>query len=398
MKAGRLLIAVALLIGYIANAACGQETKLPPQVDTPEVHRRGTGVTIVGEGPRSGDEVLFNAALAPPPDDNHQWLITLWTTKDCQQCDALKADFQRAPELRAFIEPADVTDPKTGKTVKRAWGQFNVYAHEDETQAFRRKAYKITSYPTLIIQPPRNGAYGGITYDQSGRVTGALVIMQEAGYKGNPKAYRDLIVTNIRRYTKKLSDSGFHPPAFAVVGPQAAEDEGRVTSGGLGQRVAPFAPPPVVDPFSPLAPPAPAYPNYQPGPGYPYGPAVVPSFPPPEPPPSPPVAPKPADPAPNPTPAPDAKPGFLSGLMNPATWAMIGVLVLLGFKIAERVVPLTPTKADDVALAVARKLWDALYSRAPSGPVPVPFPVPTNPPTNPPALVPTNNPAAHPVQ
>src|SRR6478609_437640 len=90
-------------------------------------------------------------AIAPPPDESHMWFVTVIKTSNCQYCTKLISDFQTAPELLAFVSAA---------APYKAWGHFNQYNVTDETQKWRIKAYQISGYPTIVIQPPRNGMWG----------------------------------------------------------------------------------------------------------------------------------------------------------------------------------------------------------------------------------------------
>lgn len=307
----RLLIMVALAIGFTANS-WGQA--IPPQVETLEVLRRGDSVTIAGEGPRAGEDDLFNEAMAPPPDDNHLWFITIWTTPNCPACEALKRDFVKAPELNAFIKQVPIVVDPMGKSELRAWAHFNVYSNTDQTQTWRRERYKIGSFPTMVIQPPRDKTFGDPR----------TVVMQEVGYDGNPAKMRDKIVKAVRLYSRKLNESNYRGQQGIISGPKASQKVD--LSSGAGQRTPPFSTPPNVDPFNPLAGPQNPYPAYPPG--YPYQPNPYPSFPPPETPPVAPKTPDPPAPAPNPAPAPVTLTGSW-GALPIATFLGIGSVVLL---------------------------------------------------------------------
>jgi hypothetical protein len=50
-----------------------------------------------------------------------------------------------------------IADPNNAK---KSWAHFSVYDKSDRSQEFRFKALKVTTYPTVVVQPPRTGKYG----------------------------------------------------------------------------------------------------------------------------------------------------------------------------------------------------------------------------------------------
>lgn len=183
----QILLAVCCCLPCYAE----EPPKAPlPQVDVAEVYRRGDWVTVVGEGPRGPIEDAMIAATAPPPDDSHMWFVTVIKTENCQHCDKLISDFERAPELMAFIKVAEPYKP---------WGHFNVYHSKDSTQQWRLKAYNVTGFPTLVIQPPRNGMWG----------SPRTVVWQKTGYDGNPSKLAREITTAVRRFAAKMAQQGY---------------------------------------------------------------------------------------------------------------------------------------------------------------------------------------------
>lgn len=174
-------VKIALLMLALGLAWCGSLcAQTVPEVDTLEVLRRGDDVAVVGEGPRSGEDEALRDALAPPADDSDKWFITVITTRSCEPCERLKADFSKAPELLAFVEA-----PKDGK----AWAHLNIYRAEDTTQHDRLKQYKIGGYPAIIVQPPINGAWGDP----------GTIVFQTHGYKSAKSLQADLRAA-LRRY------------------------------------------------------------------------------------------------------------------------------------------------------------------------------------------------------
>lgn len=236
-----------LLIGLLifSGSLYAQDPKVP-EVDSAEVMRRGDMVVIAGEGPRSDASEAFLTAMAPPADDSHKWFVTVLTMKNCAPCEALKRDFRRAPELLSFV-----TAPEEAK----AWAHYNEYSKDDETQAFRVKEYKVTSFPTVVVQPPRNGIWG----------SGKTVVFQVSGYDGKPQKLADLIRDGVRRYTTEMSKHGYpkEPPKNAGLVTESVV--GGAAQGSPESPIGvdpPFVTPSAPDPFNPS--PSPSVPSQWP--------------------------------------------------------------------------------------------------------------------------------------
>lgn len=221
------------LLALVSSYAIAEE----PQVDVAEVMRRGDMVVVAGEGPRSAETDAFLLAMAPPPDDSHKWFVTVFTQARCAPCEALKRDFRTHPELAAFVHAQEEA---------RAWAHYNVYAREDGSQKKRIEQYRIAGYPTIVIQPPRNGMWG----DPS------VVVFQKTGYDGDPAALAKEIRDTVQRFTAAMSKRGYprHDGGFG-------QDEGIGQEGAIGQGGAdlgtPFQPrprEPEPQPYAPYAP------------------------------------------------------------------------------------------------------------------------------------------------
>lgn len=178
MKSICTLFALAVL----ASTAWGQAAA-PPQVQVSEVLRRGDLVTVMGEGPRANADDAFAAAMAPPADDSHLWTVTVWTTPNCAACEKLKADFRKAPELLAFVAAPAPALP---------WAHYVEYSGADETQKDRRDKYKVSRYPTIVVQPPRNKMWGD---------PGLVVFYDNSGY-ADPKT----LATKMQKAVRKFAD------------------------------------------------------------------------------------------------------------------------------------------------------------------------------------------------
>lgn len=277
--------AMALTALMCVSIAIAQEKE--PQVDDAEIHRRGNMVTISGEGPRGATEEAIIAALAPPEDDSELWFISLMKEEKNPDCDKLLQDFQKAPELTAFVAP--------GKQTK-AWAHFNAYDMKDETQKWRLKEYRVRALPTVIVQPPGNGMWGDpaqVVYQSSG------------GYNGDPKKLAEEMSVWIKAYIAEMSKRGypkraslkfentnFKPsehPRYAWLDRHVADysSRGHGQGGSItnkeeewkGPNDLPFQQPPPVLPFDPQPQYQPQYPQYPSNPG-PYQPQYQPNLPP----------------------------------------------------------------------------------------------------------------------
>lgn len=243
-------IALALLTGAAIAA--------PPEVDTAEILRRGDFVERVGSGiAQSIGQDQISEALSPPADDSHKWFVTLLTQKNCPACERLKADFARAPELKAFVAVDDY---------KRSWAHYNVYRVPDPTQDWRWKGLKIKGFPTLLIQPPFSRKFGDP----------ATVVMQKTGYDGRPEKLAREISNGIKLYVKKVAErEAAHKQREAR--PATSEIAVQKPMAGHGQVAPlgadpPFTPAPKVEPSPDLLPldiPGPLDPDRTPTPAIP---------------------------------------------------------------------------------------------------------------------------------
>lgn len=261
----RFLCLLALSSVCLIGGAGGAQ-EIPPaqdvQVQVAEVLRRGDTVTECGEGPRAAEAVAYAAAMAPPADDSHLWNVTLWTIPNCQACEHLKSDFRKAPELLAFVAPPSAN--------ALPWAHYTEYSGADATQADRRAKYKITRYPTLVVQPPRNGMWGDpgliVLYDNggysdakalAGKLQKAVRYFAEVqGRKGFPKVPEPI---KALEDLKPMDSVPMDPPPAApapVKVPAAVPGAGQV---GINP---PFPSPPSPDPFNPQ----PTGPSQQPAP------------------------------------------------------------------------------------------------------------------------------------
>jgi hypothetical protein len=190
----RLLVGLSIagvLLALICTAAVfGQDTADVPEIAKQEAERRGSHVEQLGHGYGDSEQDAIAEAMAPPADDSGKWFISVVEKPGCEHCRRLVTDFKSADALQAFV---DVEDHN------KSWAHFNVYRSDDPTQSWRWQSIKVTGYPTLLIQPPRNGAYGDP----------ATVVRQITGYDGNAKRLATDIRNSIAKYasTAKRFDS-----------------------------------------------------------------------------------------------------------------------------------------------------------------------------------------------
>ena len=196
-------------------------------IDPDEILRRGNRVEVINpittHADTGADDTAYLAALAPPADDSHKWFISIITLENCGPCKKLLADWQSSPELAAFAQPRDA---------RASWAHLNIYAAEDETQTWRWQNIAIKSYPTILLQPPRSGAFGDA----------ATVVLQKSGYNGKPAELAAQLRAAIEKQAKQHRSSvaqqqspGVHPLGEFV----EAKDSPAVASAtaGLSWRV-----------------------------------------------------------------------------------------------------------------------------------------------------------------
>lgn len=170
-------------------------------IDQSEILRMGDMVQhIDGRAHGQSDVDTFVKAMQPPADDSDKWFISVVGSEGCGACQKLKKDWASDPSLLALANPDNP---------KESWAHFNWYYKEDKSQDWRFKNIKITEYPTVIVQPPRDGRYG----------KGSTVVYQAAGYDGNAQKLAKDIVASVRMYISKLdnhpvlaTDFGVSPP------------------------------------------------------------------------------------------------------------------------------------------------------------------------------------------
>ena len=200
------------------------------EVDQAEVLRRGNLVELVGDESRASQTESFPQAMAPPASDADKWFISVISMRSCPGCEKLKHDWATSPWLLALAQPGDT---------KQSWAHYGVYDKDDRSQAFRFERLKITTFPTILVQPPRSKRYG----DPSS-------VVYQGVYKGDPETLAREILQSIARYLQKLSATP-SPVRLAFGQKEMAAD-------------APWQPVPKVDPWQPAPTPNPQLPTLDP--------------------------------------------------------------------------------------------------------------------------------------
>lgn len=238
----RLMVSLCVLLAAGSNVLAQT-----PEVDQAEVLRLGNMVQVVGDGARASAETdSYVEALGPPASDADKWFISVVSMRGCAGCERLKKDWGTSPWLLALANPADA---------KQSWAHYTVYDKDDRSQQWRLANIQVTTYPTILVQPPRSGKYGD----------GSTVVYQGV-YGGDPEKLAREITQAIRQYVSKLQSR-----------PVAVEGE----TGQVGVDP-PWQPVPKVDPWQPS--PQPVFPSPAndptiPPPPAPAAPTVVPAFP-----------------------------------------------------------------------------------------------------------------------
>jgi len=248
----KMKTATSLLIGLlICSAALGstgqiQPPKSPKPADpitnpeaehvnpgvmdeaTDEIERRGDCVTLHGYGIADGFNDTISKLYGIPKDDSNKWFISVVTTSNCAGCERLKAAFNSDPHLKAWANPSS---PKT------SWSHYKVYRYSDPTQKWRWKNIKITSFPTIIIQPPLSKSFGNP----------ATVVYQQSGYDGNAMKLSASMSSALRTYARKLYRKNLTPQSV-VVNQGGGHGQQPAANQGTGQ-APPFLPMPQTPTF-----------------------------------------------------------------------------------------------------------------------------------------------------
>lgn len=187
-----------------------------PELARQEILRRGSLVERVGPG---WSNSLVSEVMGPPADDSHKWFISVIVKKDCPACKRLLADLAVSPHLTAYVNVEDHA---------QSWSHFNVFQAEDETQSWRWRDIRIGGYPTILVQPPRNGRYGDPH----------TVVLQKTGYDGDPAKLAASMRDAILRYVRTV-----RPRQFPRQGMRQSDEEEQAEP-PAARYEPPFTPPP----------------------------------------------------------------------------------------------------------------------------------------------------------
>lgn len=191
---------LALLALAITPMLCYADDQAPskPEVDSAEVHRRGDYVTVVGEGSRGAADEAYTRAMAPPLDDSDKWFVSVFYDESDTSKKLLK-DFDNDASLLAFVYAQEPYKP---------WAHYNVYNVKDATQKWRVDGFKVTTVPTIVVQPPRNGIWG----------SPRTVVFHSGNYLyQDPQALGTMMSSAVQQYVMKMSAQGYprQPVSFS---------------------------------------------------------------------------------------------------------------------------------------------------------------------------------------
>jgi hypothetical protein len=144
-------------------------------------------------------------APSPTRAAEHKWFISVITMRHCGACELLKCDFASAESLAAFVNVKDRA---------QSWSHYGAYYWDDPTQNWRWKNICLTTFPTIIIQPPRSGEYGDPR----------TVVWQKVGYDGNDRQLAKDIRRAILAYVAKLPSGLASKPPFGPANPSQLKD------------------------------------------------------------------------------------------------------------------------------------------------------------------------------
>lgn len=150
-----LALAFILALFSVASIANGQEPTADPssagapEIDVPAVLRMGDHVQHV-DGINCGPDDAFCQAMAVPADDIDKWFICILTTNKCPACDSLKATWNSTPELSAL----------GNLDAAKSWSHFAEWNMADESKAYKFRDVRTSSYPTVVVKPPKSGIHG----------------------------------------------------------------------------------------------------------------------------------------------------------------------------------------------------------------------------------------------
>lgn len=217
------------LLGLLGVATCAMALeKDVPDKARREIERRGYLVQKIDDQISDMAADALAEAFAIPADDSHKFTLTvLYGAYRNSQLDKLKQDLLTAKELEPWVRCKD-----------RGKGSYDVASTEESHLHCRFDQHKspyvpkqwtgikILDYPTLLLQPPRNGKWGPPD----------TVINQKTGYDGDPTKLAEWIRGSIGRYALAYSQT----PQFHAMRTAVAAADGHRQDRDAGRYVAPF--------------------------------------------------------------------------------------------------------------------------------------------------------------
>lgn len=156
MSSWALAFALVLPGMFVAQAEPDSE-----EVVREEIIRRGDLVEHVTGDIHEADPLvaaISQIAADVPRIETDKFHLSVVTKKDCPACDALKKQWETDAVLRAYAVPESPSD---------SWAHLTIYDYDDKLQQWRwtpgpsnPNPVKISGFPTIMLQPPRNGQWG----------------------------------------------------------------------------------------------------------------------------------------------------------------------------------------------------------------------------------------------
>lgn len=170
-------ISFAVVAAAVLIAGCHPGDCHGQGVDLKDVQNYGDGVEVLGvpgiQNYPDVQAVLENVPL----DDSGKWHLTLFTQPGCTGCERLKQDLQQNRSLKIIAD----------------WCHFNVYSLDSQSQRFRFRRFKVASFPTLILYPPKlSPDYPFMTVD---RMT---------GYNGDANGLAKRMIEKLKAFVAKF--------------------------------------------------------------------------------------------------------------------------------------------------------------------------------------------------
>jgi hypothetical protein len=189
-----LIVVGACLCAISALAALDRDV---PDAARREIARRGYLVQKVSEDLGEGEADALAEAFAVPADDSHKFALTiLYGAYRNAQLDALKRDLLGSKELEPWVH---CKDRGRGSYDVESTVESHLHCRFDQHKSpfipEHWAGLKVLGYPTLILQPPRNGDWG----------EPATVINQKTGYEGDPAKLAQWLRASVGKYALAYS-------------------------------------------------------------------------------------------------------------------------------------------------------------------------------------------------